>query len=142
MFISQAYAQAAGGGGDAFGMFVPLILIFVVFYFLLIRPQQKKAKAHRAMLGDLNRGDRVVTSGGLIGTITRVIGETELALEIAEGVKVRVVRGMISDVLARGKGRSRPSRDDEDDMDETDDDLDDDSESDDDEQARASQQSG
>ena len=111
MFISPAYAQSAGGGGDAFGMFLPLILIFVVFYFLLIRPQQKKAKQHREMLGDLRRGDRVVTSGGLIGTITRVIGDNELALEIADGVKVRVLRGMISDVMAKGRGRARAAED-------------------------------
>lgn len=116
MLISPAYAQSAGGGGDAFGMFLPLILIFVVFYFLLIRPQQKKAKEHRAMLGDLRRGDRIVTSGGIIGTITRVIGDTEIAVEIADGVKVRVLRGMVSDVLSKGKGRARAS--DEEDLDE------------------------
>lgn len=108
MFISPAYAQAAGGGGmDSFGMFLPLILIFVVFYFLLWRPQQKKAKDHRELLTSLKRGDRIVTTGGLIGTITRVIGEAELALEIADGVKVRVMRGMVADRLAEGKRRAR-----------------------------------
>ena len=105
MFISPAYAQAAGGAGD-FGMqFLPLILIFVVFYFLLIRPQQKKQKAHREMLSALRRGDRVVTAGGVVGTITRVISDTELTVEIADGVRVRVMRGMVSDVIARTEAR-------------------------------------
>jgi preprotein translocase subunit YajC len=83
-----------------FGSLLPLVLIFVVFYFLLIRPQQKKAKAHREMLKVLRRGDRIVTSGGLIGKITRVT-ENELTVEIADDVRVRVARGMISDVLAK-----------------------------------------
>jgi len=100
MFISPAYAQAADGGMGGFGSLLPLVLIFVVFYFLLIRPQQKKAKEHRAMLGVLRRGDRIVTSGGLIGKITRV-NENELTVEIADDVRVRVVRSMISDVLAK-----------------------------------------
>ena len=103
MFISPAHAQAAGGGFGGFGGFeslLPLVLIFVVFYFLLIRPQQKKAKLHRELLAALRRGDRIVTSGGLIGKITRV-GDNELVVEIAEGVRVRVARGMVSDVLAK-----------------------------------------
>ena len=100
MFISPAYAQAAGDGMGGFGSLLPLVLIFVVFYFLLIRPQQKKAKAHREMLKVLRRGDRIVTSGGLIGKITRVT-ENELTVEIADDVRVRVARGMISDVLAK-----------------------------------------
>jgi preprotein translocase subunit YajC len=116
MFISPAYAQAAGGAGD-FGMqFLPLILIFVVFYFLLIRPQQKKQKAHREMLSALRRGDRVVTAGGLVGTITRVISDTELTVEIAEGVRVRVMRGLVSDVIA--KTEARDADDDADEADE------------------------
>jgi preprotein translocase subunit YajC len=72
-----------------------------VFYFLLIRPQQKKQKQHREMLQALRRGDRVVTAGGIIGQITKVNSETELTLEIAESVRVKVVRGMISDILAK-----------------------------------------
>ena len=134
MFISPAYAQGASGGGDAFGMFLPLILIFVVFYFLLIRPQQKKAKQHREMLGEIRRGDRIVTSGGLIGTVTRVVGDSELAVEIADGVKVRVLRGLVSDVLAKGKGRARQAE--EEDYDEPDDEEDYEEEED-DEAARA-----
>ena len=99
MFITPAYAQAAGGG-DAFTSFLPIILIFVIFYFLLIRPQQKKMKAHRAMLGQVKRGDRVLTGGGIIGTVTKVKDETdEVTVEIADGIRVDVLRGTISDVL-------------------------------------------
>ncbi|HCP00440.1 MAG: preprotein translocase subunit YajC [Alphaproteobacteria bacterium] len=99
MFITPAYAQM-GGGGDAFASFLPIILIFVVFYFLLIRPQQKKMKQHRAMLGQVKRGDRVLTGGGIIGTVTKVKEENdEVTVEIADGVKVDIVRGTISDVF-------------------------------------------
>ena len=104
MFISPAYAQdaaAAAGGTGMLMQFLPLILIFVVFYFLLIRPQQKKAKTHREMLAALRRGDRIVTSGGIIGTIAKVVSDTELQVEIAEGVKVRVLRGTVAEVLAK-----------------------------------------
>ena len=102
MFVSPAYAQAAeGGGGGGLEAFLPLILIFVVFYFLLIRPQQKKMKEHKAMLGAVRRGDKVVTGGGIIGTITKVIDENEVTVEIADGVKVRVQRGLISSVLSK-----------------------------------------
>jgi preprotein translocase subunit YajC len=101
MFISPAYAQAAGGATEPLMQFLPLILIFVVFYFLLIRPQQKRAKAHKELIANTRRGDRVVTSGGIIGTVTKVVSETEVMLEIAEGVRVRVLRGTISEVLAK-----------------------------------------
>jgi preprotein translocase subunit YajC len=103
MFVSPAYAQAAGGGGGLGGLepLLPLILIFVVFYFLLIRPQQKKQKAHRELIANLRRGDRVVTAGGLIGQVTRVVDEKELMVEIAEGVRVRVLRAMVSEVLSK-----------------------------------------
>lgn len=100
MLISPAYAQSLGGSG-ALESLLPLVLIFVVFYFLLIRPQQKKQKQHREMLQALRRGDRVVTAGGIIGQITKVNSETELTLEIAENVRVKVARGMISDILAK-----------------------------------------
>lgn len=99
MFITPAYAQGLGGG-DAFTSFLPIILIFVVFYFLLIRPQQRKMKQHRAMLGQVKRGDRVLTGGGIIGTVTKVKEETdEVTVEISDGVKVDVLRGTISDVF-------------------------------------------
>ncbi len=105
MLVSTAFAQdaapAAAAGPDAMLQFLPIILIFVVFYFLLIRPQQKKLKVHKEMLAALRRGDRVVTGGGIIGTITKVIDEHEVQLEIAENVRVRVQRPMISGVLAK-----------------------------------------
>jgi preprotein translocase subunit YajC len=102
MFISPAYAQAAGAGGaDLFTSFLPIILIFVVFYFLLIRPQQKKVKQHREMVSALRRGDKIVTAGGLIGTVTKIISDTEAQVELAEGVRVRVVRTTIQDVVSR-----------------------------------------
>ena len=98
MIITPAYAQAAGGAGDGFATLLPLVLIFVVFYFLLIRPQQKRAKNHRAMLSAIRRGDKVVTGGGIMGTVTKVVNEDEVAVEIAEGIKIRVQRGLIASV--------------------------------------------
>ncbi|MBC8270395.1 MAG: preprotein translocase subunit YajC [Rhodospirillaceae bacterium] len=102
-FISPAYAQAAGGAGGASGLeaMFPLILIFVVFYFLLIRPQQKKAKEHKAMLEAVRRGDKVVTGGGILGTVTKVSDDQEITVEIADGVKVRVQRGLLAAVLSK-----------------------------------------
>ncbi|HYD29694.1 MAG TPA: preprotein translocase subunit YajC [Azospirillaceae bacterium] len=105
MFISTAYAQAASGtapaGLDQLMQFAPLVLIFVVFYFLLIRPQQKRMKEHKALLESLRRGDRVVTGGGIIGTVTKVGTDDEIQVEIADGVKVRVLRGTITQILAK-----------------------------------------
>lgn len=104
MFISTAWAQAggAGGGGDIFtSLLLPMVLIFAVFYFLLIRPQQKKVKAHQQMIGNLRRGDKVLTGGGLYGTVTKVLNEQEAMVEIAEGVRVKVSRGTISAVLTQ-----------------------------------------
>ncbi|WP_149537113.1 preprotein translocase subunit YajC [Siccirubricoccus phaeus] len=102
MFISPAYAQdAAAGGGMAMVMqILPLILIFGVFYFLLIRPQQKKQKEHRAMLQALKRGDRVLTSGGIIAQVTKVKdGVDEVEVEIAPNVRVSVLRATITDIF-------------------------------------------
>ncbi len=108
MLISPAYAQGIGGGDGTLVSLLPLVLIFVVFYFLLIRPQQKKVKAHRALVGALHRGDRVVTGGGLIGTVSKVISDNELQIEISDGVRVKVVRSTIQDVISKpepaGKG--------------------------------------
>ena len=104
MFISTAYAQSAGGlgGGMDLVQFLPLVLIFVVFYFLLIRPQQKRVKEHKEMLSKVRRNDVVVTNGGIIGTVSKVIDDKdELLVEIAEGVKVRVARGMLNEVRAK-----------------------------------------
>lgn len=80
---------------------MPLLLMFVIFYFLLIRPQQNKLKAHQEMINNIRRGDKVVTNGGLIGTVSKITSDHELLLEIAEGIKVRVVRSMIADVPAK-----------------------------------------
>ena len=102
MLISTAYAQGAGGGGaEALIQFAPLILIFVVFYFLLIRPQQRKQKEHKNMLQNLRRGDKIVTMGGVVGTITKVINEKELTVEIAEGTRVRLMRDFVGSVMSK-----------------------------------------
>lgn len=104
MFVSTALAQdatPAAGSPDAMLQLLPIVLIFVVFYFLLIRPQQKKMKQHKDMLAALRRGDRIATGGGIIGTITKVIDENEVQVEIADGVRVRVQRPAISAVLAK-----------------------------------------
>ena len=105
MFISPAYAQAGDAGGG-FATILPLVLIFAVFYFLLIRPQQKKAKVHREMLGSIVRGDRVITGGGIMGKVTKVVSDQELAVEIAEGIKVRVQRSMVAGVISKEGGSS------------------------------------
>ena len=104
MFIEPAYAQAAGGagGGDMFVSLMPLVLIFVVFYFLLIRPQQSRAKQHKQMIDNVKRGDQVLTGGGIIGKVTRVeAGESTLVVEIAQNVTVKVARTTISEVLTK-----------------------------------------
>jgi len=97
--IDIAYAMGTGGeaGGQAGGMgaFVPLILMFVIFYFLLIRPQQKKQKLQREMIGSLKKGDRVITTGGLYGKITGIT-DTVATLEISDKVRVKVVRANIA----------------------------------------------
>jgi preprotein translocase subunit YajC len=102
MLISTAYAQGTGLlDQSALIQFLPLILIFIVFYFLLIRPQQKKAKDQRAMLDALRRGDRVVTGGGILGTVSKVVSPEEVEVDIASGVRVKVLRSTITTVLAK-----------------------------------------
>jgi preprotein translocase subunit YajC len=102
MLISTAYAQGTGMfDQNALIQFLPLILIFVVFYFLLIRPQQRKAKDHKTMLDALRRGDRIVTGGGIIGSVARVDSPEEITVDIADGVRVRVLRSTITSVLAK-----------------------------------------
>jgi preprotein translocase subunit YajC len=86
---------------EAFAQFVPLILIFAIMYFLLIRPQQKKVKEHQAMVAALRRGDQVVTQGGLVGKVVKVKDDGEIEVEIAEGVKVRVIQHTIQQVLSK-----------------------------------------
>lgn len=107
LFIENAYAQAGGegGAGSMLTTFVPLILIFVVFWFLLIRPQQKKAKEHRAMVGALAKGDEVVTNGGLLGRITAV-GDAFVTVEVGEGMEVRVQRSAVSNLMPKGTIKS------------------------------------
>lgn len=102
MLITPAYAQAAGG--DANSMLVsllPFVLIFVIMYFLILRPQQKRVKQHQEMVKNVRRGDTVVTSGGLIGKVTKVKDDGELEVEIAPNVRVRVVRNTISQVVSK-----------------------------------------
>ncbi len=82
---------------------MPFLLIFVIMYFLVIRPQQKRLKSHREMVGGVRRGDTIVTSGGLIGKITKVVDETEVEVQIADNVRVRVARAMINEVRAKGE---------------------------------------
>lgn len=105
MFITPAFAQAAGspGTGDFIGMILPLVMIMVVFWFLLIRPQQKRQKEHQQLIAKVARGDTIVTSGGLIGRVSKVVDERELLVEVGENVKVRVVRSAIAEVRAKGE---------------------------------------
>lgn len=104
MFVTPAFAQAAGApsAGSSIASFAPLILIFVIMYFLMIRPQQKRMKAHRAMVEALKKGDEVMTQGGLIGKIA-TLRDNELELEIASGVKVRVVRSSVTGLVDRAQ---------------------------------------
>lgn len=104
MFISEALAQGTGGGGgsDPLIGFLPIVLIFVVFWFLLIRPQQKRMKEHKAKVSDMARGDTVVTGGGIIGKITKIVSDTEAQVEIAEGIRVKVLRSSVQDVVKPG----------------------------------------
>ena len=104
-FVTQAYA-ATSTGGDAFGGAItgllPIVLIFVIMYFLILRPQQQRQRQHREMIANVRRGDTIVTSGGLIGKVAKV-DENELQVEIAEETRVRVARGMIAEVRAKGE---------------------------------------
>lgn len=104
MFVTPAYAQAAGapGGADSFLLqLLPLVLIFVIFYFLLIRPQQKRAKEHKMMIDNLRRGDQVILAGGIYGKVTKVQGDDEADIEIAEGIKVKVVKSTVAQVVSK-----------------------------------------
>jgi preprotein translocase subunit YajC len=109
MLITPAYAQSGlpfGLGGDAGGMItslLPLILIVVIMYFLVLRPQQQRVKQHQAMVKALRRGDTVVTNGGLVGKVTKVVDDDQIEVEISDGVRVRQMRSMVSEVRARGE---------------------------------------
>jgi len=105
MFITPAYAQgaAAGGATDMLIQLAPFLLIFVVMYFLILRPQQKRAKAHQEMVKSLRRGDVVITAGGLVGKVARVVDDAEIELQIADNVKVRQLRAHITTVRSTGE---------------------------------------
>jgi preprotein translocase subunit YajC len=102
MLITPAYAQAPGFDPISSGI-IPILLMFVIFYFLLLRPQQQRVKAHREMVANLRRGDTVVTSGGIIGKVTKVRDDNEIEVEIADNTKVRVVKATVSEVRAKGE---------------------------------------
>ena len=109
MLITPAYAQAAAGG-DANSMLMsllPFLLIFVIMYFLILRPQQKKLKDHKDLVAGLRRGDTVITSGGLIGKVTKVVDDDQVEVEIADGIRVRQMRQMISGV----RSKTEPAKD-------------------------------
>jgi preprotein translocase subunit YajC len=105
MIITPAYAQAASpfGGDSMLVSLLPFVLIFVIMYFLILRPQQKRAKAHQEMVKNVRRGDTVVTSGGLIGKVTKVIDDDQIEVEVADGVRIRQMRSMVADVRAKGE---------------------------------------
>ena len=103
MLISPAYAQGAGGGSDFMLQLVPILLMFVIFYFLLLRPQQQRMKQHREMVANIKRGDTVVTSGGIVGLVTKVRDEGEIEVEIAKDVRVRVLKGTVAEVRVKGE---------------------------------------
>ena len=104
--ITPAFAQGApaAGGGDIVLQLVPFVLIFIIMWFLIIRPQQRRVKEHQEMLKNVRRGDTVVTSGGIVGKVTKVTeGTADLDVEIADGVRVKVARGMIAEVRTKGE---------------------------------------
>ncbi len=104
MFVTPAYAQAAGGGGgDILIQIMPFVLIFVIMYFLIIRPQRQQVKKRQEMLNNVRRGDQVVTGGGITGKVTKVIDDAELEVEIADGLRVRVMRSLLADVKVKGE---------------------------------------
>ena len=104
MLISPAYAQAAGGGEPSFLVsLLPLILIFIVFWFLLIRPQQKRMREHKEMVQATKKGDKIITSGGIYGTVSRVIDDNALEVEISPNVKVKLARPTVSENLTRAE---------------------------------------
>src|SRR5215468_10254062 len=102
MFIPATYAQMSGGS-DFLIQLVPILLMFVIFYVLLLRPQQQKVKQHREMVANLRRGDTVVTAGGIVGKVTKVRDDQEIEVEIADNTRVRVVKGTVAEVRARGE---------------------------------------
>lgn len=106
MFITEAFAQTgapSAGGADILMSILPFLLIFVVMYFLIIRPQRAQMKRREELLKNIRRGDQVVTGGGIVGKVTKVVDDNELEVEIAEGTRVRVTRGGVSEVRVKGE---------------------------------------
>jgi len=104
MFISPAYAQTPSLlGGEGMSFLVPLVLVFVIMYFLILRPQQKRVKQHAEMVKNVRKGDTVITSGGLVGKVTKVVDDDQIEVELTEGVRVRQMRSMVTDVRAKGE---------------------------------------
>jgi preprotein translocase subunit YajC len=104
MLITPAFAQGAtAGGSDMIVSLLPFVAIFVMMYFLILRPQQKKAKQHQDMVKNVRRGDNVVTSGGMLGKVTKVVDDDQIEIEIADGVRVRQLKAMVTEVRAKGE---------------------------------------
>jgi preprotein translocase subunit YajC len=106
MLITPAFAQAAGAAGDTNSMLMsllPFALIFVIMYFLILKPQQKKLKDHAELVKNIRRGDTVVTNGGLVGKVTKVVDDDQIEVEISDGVRIRQMRQMISGVRTKGE---------------------------------------
>ncbi len=107
--FAQAAGSASGGAGDMLVQFAPFAIIIVIMYFLIMRPQQKRARDHAELIKNVRRGDTIVMTGGLIGKVARVIDDAEVEIEIAPNVKVRVARSMISEVRAKGEPVKDPA---------------------------------
>ncbi len=107
LFISPAFAQGAAPGGDVMsliGNFAPFVLIFIIMWFLIIRPQQRRVKTHQEMIKNVRRGDTIVTSGGIIGKVSKVLEDSaDIEVEIADNVKVKVARAMIAEVRTKSE---------------------------------------
>ena len=104
MLITPAYAQSSPfGSTDMLTSLLPFVLIFVIMYFLILRPQQKRVKQHQEMVKNVRKGDTVVTSGGMVGRVTKVVDDDQIEVEIADGVRIRQMRSMVSGVRAKGE---------------------------------------
>jgi preprotein translocase subunit YajC len=103
MFIDPAYAQGTGGSLGMTSFLVPMVLVFIIMYFMILRPQRQQQKRREEMLKAIRRGDTVITNGGIIGKVTKVVDESEVELQIADGVKVRALRSLIADVRAKAE---------------------------------------
>ena len=103
MFVTPAYAQSAGGGNPLFDLLIPITLVVIIFYFLVFRPQKNQAKQREAMLAAIRRNDNIVTNGGIVGKVSKVIDDNEVEVEIAKDTKVRILRSFITEVRTKGE---------------------------------------